>query len=447
VTASAVDGEGNMAEVSFTVSVVDTTPPAIACPGDITQPCEGTDGTPVTYDATATDVCDPAPVVMLSPPSGHAFPVGTTVVTVTATDSAGNQSFCTFDVTITDETLPEITCPADITQPCAGTDGTPVRFAVIATDDCDPDPLVKVVPPSGALFSVGTTTVTAIAIDDAGNAAFCSFSVTITDDTDPEIACPRSLLAECTSRGGAIVELGVTATDDCDPDPVVACSPESGSFFPQGSTTVTCTATDDAGNSTQCSFEVTVVDTTPPLLVCDEVTVQCLGDEGTPVSYSVEVFDDCDPAPVVKCTPPPGSPFFFGTSRVTCTAIDAAGNSSQCELLVHVVDTIPPEISCSNDITIVSSLATPVSFSAAANDLCDSTVTPVCMPPSGSLFSIGTTTVVCTATDDSGNTSQCSFTVTIVPPSGSGGAPLPAWALLALVGLLAGAGVNVLHKR
>jgi len=80
------------------------------------------------------------------------------------------------------------------------------------------------------------------------------------DTNPPEISGADDRTAETDSLTGVVVDegYGVTATDDVDPSPDVICDPVSGSLFPLGGTTVTCTATDDAGNSANASFVVTV---------------------------------------------------------------------------------------------------------------------------------------------------------------------------------------------
>lgn len=85
------------------------------------------------------------------------------------------------------------------------------------------------------------------------------------DTSPPVLAVPAGITAEAVSPEGATVNYTATATDDTDPNPVVACSPASGSVFPLGATTVNCTAVDAAGNSASGSFAVTVLaDTSPP---------------------------------------------------------------------------------------------------------------------------------------------------------------------------------------
>ncbi len=81
--------------------IEDTTPPVVRCPDNITVQAQFPDClVPVTFRAKAEDTCDPTPQVACDPPSGSFFPLGTTVVTCTATDRCGNRSTCQFTVTV-----------------------------------------------------------------------------------------------------------------------------------------------------------------------------------------------------------------------------------------------------------------------------------------------------------------------------------------------------------
>jgi len=79
-------------------------------------------------------------------------------------------------------------------------------------------------------------------------------------DALPVLSCPSEVVAidPPGSAPGELVTFTVTATDDQDPTPTVVCLPPSGSFFPPGTTTVQCTATDDSGHQATCSFPVHV---------------------------------------------------------------------------------------------------------------------------------------------------------------------------------------------
>ena len=214
----------------------------------------------VTYGLpTASDNCAIATVVN-NPPSGSMFPVGTTTVVSTATDTAGNSSSSSFTVTVKDSEKPTIGTNANIVQ---GTDpgqcGAVVKYGLpAATDNCA---VVSVVnnPPSGSVFPVGTTTVTSTATDAAGNFITSSFTVTVKDIEAPKIVAPADFTIEFTNENGAVATYAApVVTDNC-PGVTYTVSKASGTVFPIGLTTVTITATDKAGNVTTATFTVRVL--------------------------------------------------------------------------------------------------------------------------------------------------------------------------------------------
>ena len=336
VCCTARDDQGLTATCCFNVTVVDTTPPTIDCPDDMTVECTSENGAVVVYTVTATDNCDPAPRIDCVPASGSQFPFGTTQVCCTATDDSGLTATCCFDVTVVDTTPPTIDCPDDVTVECTGPDGAIVVFTVTATDNCDPAPAIDCVPASGSRFPIGTTEVCCTATDDSGLTSTCCFDVIVHDSAPPTIDCPGDITAECTGPDGAPVVFTVTASDNCDDDVAIDCTFESGSTFPFGDTEVCCTATDDTGLTATCCFTVTVVDTVPPVIDCPEdITVET-SDVAVPVEFEVTAEDVCDPNPRIQCDPPSGSSFPAGCSLVVCTATDDSGNVSVCDFEVCV---------------------------------------------------------------------------------------------------------------
>jgi N-acetylneuraminic acid mutarotase len=106
VTFTVRDASGNTRTATTTVTVQDSTAPTLSLPADATVEQQTNAGTAVTFAASATDAGDPAPTVAYSHPPGSVFPLGTTMVTATATDGSGNQSVGTFRVTVRDTTPP-----------------------------------------------------------------------------------------------------------------------------------------------------------------------------------------------------------------------------------------------------------------------------------------------------------------------------------------------------
>src|SRR5213075_3120614 len=109
-------------------------------------------------------------------------------------------------------------------------------------------------PSSGSTFAIGTTEVSCVATDEAGNSATRSFDVRVGDTTGPVVAVPTGLTAEATSAAGARVVFGSSASDLVDGAVPTTCAPASGAMFVLGSTTVTCSAADVRGNATSASF-------------------------------------------------------------------------------------------------------------------------------------------------------------------------------------------------
>ena len=146
VSCTATDGNGNAATGGFTVNVVDTTPPTVTVPSDITASPTSTSGANVVFTATATDAVDAAPVVTCvsqsgSPlASGSLFPIGTTTVSCTARDASNNVSAAkTFSVTVGKAST---TTTVTITSPNATYDGLPHGATAQVTSAVRPQPVV-----------------------------------------------------------------------------------------------------------------------------------------------------------------------------------------------------------------------------------------------------------------------------------------------------------------
>jgi large repetitive protein len=330
VTCTASDAAGNLANTSFGVTVVDTTPPDLTGPADQTLEATGPDGAAIVYGATAIDLVDETVDVVCKPPSGATFPVGATPGSCTATDDAGNEATAAFTMTVTDTTPPVLSLPGDTFASATSAAGAGVPFDATASDLVDGVVAVECDPASGSTFPLGDTDVTCTAADEAGNTSSGKFTVTVGDDGAPLLNMPNSLTVEATGPDGAAVVFEATATDNVDPNPSVACTPSSGDLFPLGTTNVTCIATDSGGLTTSGAFTVTVSDTTGPSLVLPTaITVDATGPEGVVVDYDASAHDAVAGDVPIECTPPSGSLFPVGTTTVTCTASDAASETAR----------------------------------------------------------------------------------------------------------------------
>jgi hypothetical protein len=262
-------GAGNTTTTTTTFTVVDQTAPEITCPGNVTTSTDpgSCSATLSPGTATATDNCDSSVTIVGvrsdSQPLNAPYPKGTTTITWTATDDANNSSSCTQTITVNDTEAPAISCPSNITRNNdPGVCGAVVTYtAPVGTDNCPGATTVQTAGlASGSTFPVGTTTNTFEVTDASGNKTSCSFTVTVNDAENPVISCPSNIVLEPSCPSGAIATwTAPVGTDNC-PGAVTTrtAGPAPGSVFPIGTTTVTYTVNDAHGNSTSCSFTVTV---------------------------------------------------------------------------------------------------------------------------------------------------------------------------------------------
>lgn len=413
----------------FRLSHLDTTAPTLRCPANVSIVSSEAAGPIVVYPpATAVDEFSSATVVY-SHPSGTRFPRGTTTVTVTATDEAGNAASCSFVVTVAleDVTAPTLQCSGDLAVTTEDPNGAAVNFVEpVVSDDLDPSPVVTSSHVSGDFFPVGATLVTHTATDASNNIGSCSFTITVilVDDMPPTLICPpdQAVTAFDDPAGAVVSWPDAVAVDNVDPQVSITYSSASGTRFPVGTTAVEAEAQDAAGNLSTCTFLVTVAleDTLPPSLTCPAaVSVRSPTNDATPVTYpEAQVADAVDPHPTVTYSRPSGSTFPIGTTTVVVTAIDAAGHASTCTFTVSVTidDDTAPSLQCPANVTATATgpEGALVEYPPAqVSDTQDPNPTVTYSRPSGTMFPIGDTTVTVSATDASNNVSRCSFTVTV----------------------------------
>jgi len=172
------DGHGGTSTATVSITVRDTTAPALTVPGIINTEATSADGTLVTYFISAADNSGIAPFVQCTAVSGSVFPIGSTPVMCQATDGSGNQSpVLSFQVNVVD-LPPVLTLPATIiTNSTATGGGAAVSFSATANDTVSGVRAVSCDHPSGSFFNVGQTNVTCSATDSAGQTSRGNFLV------------------------------------------------------------------------------------------------------------------------------------------------------------------------------------------------------------------------------------------------------------------------------
>lgn len=316
VTITVVDDDGAMTFSTTTATIADVTAPVFTfVPPGVTMTQESAAGAVHQIGAaSAVDNTDPAPVITVSGvPPNNLFPVGTTTITFTAVDKWGNHATATSTVTVNHNT-PAGSGPIDVA------DSATVAFAGVVTpgftsaSPIDPEtagPLsnafvsalfafeiattAAVTAPITTCFTVGNQvdpdTFAALRIlhgeggllvdrtvlaphanaPDYETRRICAettslspFVAAVLDTTAPVLNLLTPAPVTATSVAGARVTFTAGAEDDHTPALTPTCAPASGAMFPIGTTTVRCSATDAAGNTTAGTFPVIVNDVTTP---------------------------------------------------------------------------------------------------------------------------------------------------------------------------------------
>ena len=408
-TFTATDDAGNSTSTSQTITVVDTTAPILNVPADYTVECS--DEMPMD-DATASDNCGEVTIEVTSETdAGDAAGNYVITRTFTATDDAGNSTSASQTITVQDTTAPEFTfVPADYTVECS--EEMPMDDAV-AADNCG-EVTVEVSNETTPGNATGNYVITRTftATDDAGNSTSTSQTITVVDTTSPILNVPADYTTECSD--GLVLDLA-EAFDLCGPTSVgVEVETIFGDAIGNYTLIRTFTATDDAGNSTSASQTITVQDTTAPefISVPEDAVVEC--SEDLPYSEP-STSDACGTVELTYSDEViPGNAAGNYTVIRTFTATDDAGNSSSATQTFNVVDTTAPEfIFVPADYTVECSDEMPMD-DATASDNCGEVIIEVTSETAaGDAAGNYVITRTFTATDDAGNSTSASQTITV----------------------------------
>ena len=265
VTWTVTDTSGNISQVSQVVTLVDTTDPEIIVPSDIVAEATDLSGTMIELgEATAHDVMGIASVTEHPP---RFFVLGETTVTWTATDTSGNSASATQIVTIVDTTSPIITAPDSITAEATSADSNTVALGNPVSSDLVDIPSISNNAPD--VFPLGETTVTWTAVDESGNSASATQTVTIVDTTSPELTMPEDVMISAFSLEKQ-VEIGEAQAYDL-AGSALTITNDAPDTFPLGDTVVTWNVSDELGNSSSSQQVISVQPCGKPLSYYNQI--------------------------------------------------------------------------------------------------------------------------------------------------------------------------------
>ncbi len=422
VTWTVTDSSGNVSACTMDVTVNDTELPVAVC-NDITVQLDASGMATVTtadLDGGSSDNCGIASLAV-SPNSFDCSNVGPNPVTLTVTDDSGNVATCTSIVTVEDSIVPTAVCQdIDVFLDASG-------MATIAAADVDggSDDICGIADLSIDMdtfncSNTGPNNVMLTVTDNNGNVSMCTAVVTVIDDIAPIISCPTNVITN-TDAGlcsALVVFSDALASDNCNVTVAQTAGLPSGSAFPVGVSTVEFTATDDSGNTTSCSFTITVEDNELPTAVCQDITIQ-LDDTGNATITAADVDGGSNDACGVGTLAIDMDTFdcsHVGDNTVTLTVTDVNGNIATCTATVTVEDVTAPEVFC-QDITIdlddtgmVTIIGTDID--GGSTDACGIASYELDMD-TFDCSNVGDNTVTLTVTDVNGNSATCTAIVTV----------------------------------
>lgn len=256
-----VDNAGTLLTCNSNVIIVDDMPPVAICKNFTLEIGAAGTATLQVSDINdgSWDNCAIA-TTSISKTDFTCADAGTHTITLTVTDVNGNSSTCQSTVDVVDNSAPTISCKNVTIVLDASGDASIVSSQVVnsITDNCSGQITVTLSKKDFTCTDIGTNTITVTATDPSGNSASCQATVTVEDNMDPVITgCPSDIIYTSSPNCQEYVNWTVpTISDNC--SYTVVASHQPGSLFLAGTTTVTYTVTDAAGNVSTCSFDVKI---------------------------------------------------------------------------------------------------------------------------------------------------------------------------------------------
>jgi gliding motility-associated-like protein len=347
-----IDGAGNVTglnagstTITYTVSVNGCTASTVAQINILNNPV-----TPTITASGATSLCPGGSVVLFASNAANyqwsngpqtPFIVATQsgAYTVTATGLNGcSATSLPVNVFIGDNTAPVLTAPLNVTvTPNLGCEAIGVELGTpVTSDNCS---VASVSNDAPAIFPIGTTTVTWTVTDGSGNTTTATQLVTVVDQTAPTVFAPANVTVSsnnfCEATG---VDLGTpNATDNCTNN--LTITNNAPATYPLGTTTVTWTVTDAAGNITTVDQTVTVIDETAPVVLLASTSVILDANGNATIAFEDldnGSFDNCGIASVVisqsefDCSN-------VGNNLLSVTITDNSGNQTTAQVLITVI--------------------------------------------------------------------------------------------------------------
>ncbi|MFZ6053123.1 HYR-like domain-containing protein [Halocola ammonii] len=406
-TATDSCGNSSVAYQFFTIED-NTAPEVLSAPDDATVECS--DELPQ-VEPVFTDSCDDSLDVVVASsivPQECGYIINRSW---TATDDCGNSTTVDQTITVIDTTSPTVvSAPEDVTIECGEPEPTDQP---VFSDNCDEELQITAISSISNNECGYTISRSWTATDDCGNSTSVSQVITVVDTTAPVISGEDSTVELACNVQPTVIE--PTVTDNCDEDISLEFEIETidGDCPNNYTQNYIWTATDACGNSSQRVFTFIFTDTEAPILSAtpENLTIEC--DEEVP-AYEITASDNCSPEVAVSFNESVESLDCGYALNRTWSATDECGNTTTHTQVITVTDTTAPiVVSAPEDVTIECDQPEPTD-QPVFSDNCDIELelTAISSISAGDCgYQIQKTW---SATDDCGNSTSVSQTITVV---------------------------------
>ncbi|QED36395.1 HYR domain-containing protein [Antarcticibacterium arcticum] len=411
--------DGIAVKCSFKVTVIDNIKPTISCPPNTSVNADSNGNFTLpnyTGSATASDNCGVVSVTQLPLPGTNINE--DTEINLTATDEAGNKSICTFTVSLTQQPAPKAEC-LNITIDLDNTGKAVITPGQIYDGDAVQDGVTLTLNKENfTCEDLGANQVILTVTGSNGVSSSCTATVTVRDNTPPTVQCPASNYIIQYEGEKEVVIPNFSAqfnpSDNCTQDLIITQDPQPGTIVTQD-TWIRFTVEDEAGAQSGCAFWVILEDSRQLNITCPEDKIYTAeANCGTTMpDFRGEVTVNIPPARITQ-HPEPGFPI-NGSTNVTFTAVYEDQRVS-CTIKYTMQDTTFPVFDCVADQT--ETVEDGEGFSLPnyilqldASDNC--WIASFKQVPDVGTVVFNDTEITLSATDDAGNTTECSFTLTI----------------------------------
>lgn len=474
---SLYDASGNVDSCTYNVIVKDLQRPVIQCVTDLSLNAETNCSQKApNLQILATDNCSAAQLSFTYKLSGATtnptqptpinqvdFNIGVTTVKFYVKDASNNIDSCSFKISVFENIAPSIICPQNLTINTTDSTCTSVLnsmpLAQQLSDNCPTSSISWSFTSTGAsslqgnsesknlVLNYGKSIFTYIAKDFSSNTAQCSFEIQVRDNTPPKINCPAnfSVNAYDSTCYAKISSPALNFSDNCFASlsytikDVTGIDKSGNGIFANeilniGKNIVTYKVTDNEANSSQCSFEISVLDITKPKITCPLNTKLLANNNCSavlPTTSPISFSDNCSKQEISYSVSGAtiyneqngvitAKSFNLGKSIATFKVTDIANNSATCSFEIEVIDKIKPVAKCKTDLTAAldntGNIFVPaMMFDNGSSDNCSSSnlLTFSASKEYFNCSNLGLNTVFLTVKDASDNSSTCEAIINI----------------------------------